>query len=96
VGGIDTSNNYVEYRGVNALVAGTYTLRVRYANGGAAATHGVVVNGSSAGSVSYAPTAGWGQFATTSVIVNLAAGANTIRLDKGTNFAEIDYIEVYR
>ena len=49
--------------------------------------------------MSYPPTAGWGQFATTNVTVSLRAGYNVIRLAKGsphfpggTGYAELDSI----
>lgn len=95
VGGIDTSNESVTLTGVRVPAAGTYTVRVRYANGGSAATHQVRVNGAStATTVSYPPTAGWGQFGSTTVQLTLAAGSNTLRFARGTGFAELDAVDV--
>jgi hypothetical protein len=74
--------------------AGSYTLWVGYANGsGGTASHGVVVNGNSQGSVSY-PVTGWDNWRQTSVGVTLNAGWNTIRLTKGNAYAEVDYFEL--
>ncbi|MFT4158187.1 MAG: hypothetical protein QM630_09735 [Microbacterium sp.] len=85
---------------VNVPTTKTYAMSIRYANGtGATSTHGFAYNGSAWSSVSYAPTGGWGQFASTTVSVNLSAGYNVIRLAKGspyfsggTGYAELDNI----
>ncbi|GAB2485808.1 carbohydrate-binding protein [Nocardiopsis aegyptia] len=104
VGGIDgdadmRSDSFVDFT-VNVPEARSYTMTIDYANGtGATSTHGLAYNGSDWSTVSYPPTAGWGQFATTSVTVDLDAGYNVIRLAKGsphfeggTGYAEIDRI----
>lgn len=107
VGRIDNSGNprsdsYVDFV-VNVPTARAYTMTIGYANGtGATATHGLAFNGSAWSTVSYPPTAGWGQFGSTvSTTVNLRAGYNVIRLAKGspffsggTGFAELDYIHL--
>lgn len=81
----------------------TYTMKIGYANGtGATSTQGLAFNGGAWSTVSYPPTAGWGQFgATVSTSVDLHRGTNMIRLAKGaphfsggTGYAELDYIEV--
>lgn len=104
VGGIDgdsdmRSDSFVDFT-VNVPDARSYTMTIDYANGtGATSTHGLAYNGSDWSTVSYPPTAGWGQFGTTSVTVDLDAGYNVIRLAKGsphfeggTGYAEIDSI----
>ena len=107
VGRIDNTGNprsdsYLDFV-VNVPSARAYTMTIGYANGsGATATHGLAYNGSAWSTVSYPPTAGWGQFgATVSTTVNLRAGYNVIRLAKGspffsggTGFAELDYIHL--
>lgn len=95
VGGIDNAGSYVSFA-ANAPSAGTYAMTVRYANGtGANATHNLTVNGGAAQTVTYPATAGWGQFGSVTANVTLAAGANTIRLSKGTTgYAELDYIQL--
>ncbi|MEV0285447.1 family 43 glycosylhydrolase [Kribbella sp. NPDC050820] len=90
---IDYADSWVENT-VLAPVAGSYSLHVGYANGsGATASHGLVVNGNSQGSVSY-PVTGWDNWRQSSVSITLNAGWNTIRLTKGNLYAEVDYLEV--
>lgn len=104
VGGIDgaadmRSDSFVDFT-VNVPTARSYTMTVRYANGtGAPATHGLAYNGGAWSTVTYPPTAGWAQFATTTATVDLRAGYNMIRLakgsphfDGGTGYAELDSI----
>ncbi|MFC7110486.1 CBM35 domain-containing protein [Nonomuraea rubra] len=107
VGRIDNSgtprtDSYVDFV-VNVPAARAYTMTIGYANGtGATATQGLAYNGGAWGTVSYPPTAGWGQFgATVSTTVTLRAGYNVIRLAKGspyfsggTGYAELDYIQL--
>jgi Carbohydrate binding module (family 35) len=106
VGGLDNAgdfrtDSYVDFL-VTVPTAGTYDLTIRYANGGTApATHGLAYNGGAWATVSYPPTAGWGQFDTVGTTVDLRAGHNTIRLAKGSPYfeggvgsAELDYIEL--
>ncbi|GAA4698545.1 CBM35 domain-containing protein [Phytohabitans rumicis] len=107
VGRIDNStdfrtHSYVDFI-VNVPTARTYTMAIGYANGtGATSTQGLAYNGGGWSTVSYPPTAGWGQFGSTvSTTVNLRAGYNVIRLAKGspffgggTGYAELDYIQL--
>jgi hypothetical protein len=109
VGRIDGSSNarndsFVDFL-TNVPTAGTYTLSVRYANGGTAtATQGLAYNGGAWGSLSYPVTGAWGSFTSTvTTTVTLNAGYNMIRLAKGspgygggTGYAEIDYIQVVK
>ncbi|HEU5130175.1 MAG TPA: hypothetical protein VFU12_19505 [Glycomyces sp.] len=93
------SDSFVDFT-VHVPEARSYTMTIRYANGtGATSTHGLAYNGGGWSTVSYAPTAGWGQFATTSATVDLHEGYNVIRLAKGspyfeggTGYAELDSI----
>ncbi|MBL0886925.1 carbohydrate-binding protein [Myceligenerans indicum] len=106
VGGIDgsadmRSDSFVDFT-VNVPTARSYTMTIRYANGtGATSTHGLAYNGGAWSTVSYPPTAGWAQFSTVSVTVDLHAGYNMIRLAKGspyfsggTGYAELDSIRL--
>jgi hypothetical protein len=107
VGQIDNTGDprtasYVDFI-VNVPTARAYTMRIGYANGtGATSTQGLAFNGGAWSTISYPPTAGWGQFGSTvSTTVTLRAGYNVIRLAKGspffaggTGFAELDYIEL--
>ncbi|MUL41804.1 carbohydrate-binding protein [Streptomonospora sp. PA3] len=93
------SDSFVDFT-VNVPESRDYTMTIRYANGtGATSTHGLAYNGGAWSTVSYAPTAGWGEFATTDVTVSLEQGYNVIRLAKGspnfgggTGYAELDSI----
>jgi hypothetical protein len=95
------SHSFVDFT-VNVPTARAYTMTIRYANGtGATSTHGLAYNGSAWSTVSYPPTAGWAQFSTVQVTVNLKAGYNVIRLAKGspnfnggTGYAELDNIRL--
>ena len=96
VGNINNAGSYVQFT-VRVPAAGSYTLNVRYDNGfGSAATHNVSVNGGSASSISYPATVDWGRFAWAEKTVSLNAGTNTIRFTKGTNFAELDQLQLWR
>ena len=70
---------------VDAPAAGTYSVTIRYANGGADARPlAVSVNGATAGSVAFASTgtgdAGWENWTDVTVELDLVAGANTVAL----------------
>ena len=96
VGNINNSGSYVEFT-VRVPASGTYTANIRYANGhGVSATHNVTVNGASASTVSYPPTVDWGRYGWAQKSVSLVAGTNTIRLSKGSNFAELDQLQLWR
>lgn len=96
VGNINNSGSYVQFT-VRVPSSGSYTLNVRYANGyTAAATHNVSVNGGGPSSINYPRTVDWGRYAWAQKTVSLSAGVNTIRFTKGTNFAELDQLQVWR
>jgi len=96
VGNINNAGSKVTFT-VRAPAAGTYTVNVRYDNGtGATSTHNVSVNGGTASSISYPATFDWGRYLWAQKTVTLNAGVNTIAFAKGTGFAELDQIQVYR
>ncbi|PJJ55655.1 RICIN domain-containing protein [Compostimonas suwonensis] len=96
VGNINNPGSTVTFS-VRVPAAGSYTLNVRYDNGtGAASTHTVTVNGVASTAISYPPTVDWGRFAWAQKTVTLNAGLNTIAFGKGTSFAELDVLQVYR
>ncbi|WP_068620316.1 carbohydrate-binding protein [Paenibacillus tuaregi] len=92
---MDHNDSYVDFY-VNVGTTKMYTMTIRYANGtGAASTHNYAYNGGAWSTVSYPATAGWGQFGTVNVSVNLTAGDNIIRFAKGsTGYAELDSITI--
>ncbi|SDL51021.1 BNR repeat-like domain-containing protein [Glycomyces sambucus] len=96
IGNINDTGDYVQFT-VDVPAAGTYTMNVRYDNGfGSAATHSVSVNGGAGSSISYPATVDWSRFGWAQKSVTLNAGSNTIRFTKGTDFAELDVIHLYR
>ncbi|MDX3102870.1 CBM35 domain-containing protein [Nonomuraea angiospora] len=88
---------YVEWRHT-AAAAGPATLTVRYANGtGADRPADLAVNGRIVASgLSFPATGAWTTWASRSVVADLAAGANTIRLTAATagGCPNLDYLEV--
>ncbi len=98
--GDERSDSFVDFL-VNVPSAGTYTMTIRYANGGTTtSTQGLAYDGGAWTTVSYPPTGSWGTFGpTVSTTVTLNAGSNVIRLAKGspdfaggTGYAELDSI----
>ncbi|RDI34447.1 carbohydrate binding protein with CBM6 domain [Lentzea flaviverrucosa] len=80
-----------------ASAAGTATVAVRYANGGAADRPAdLLVNGAVAhAGVTFAPTGAWTAWGTRTLTVPVNAGANTLRLSPTTadGLANIDYLD---
>ncbi|MEO7908943.1 MAG: CBM35 domain-containing protein, partial [Roseiflexaceae bacterium] len=96
VGGIDFADSYVQFNNVYVPKAGSYAISIRFGNGmGSNSTHNVTVNGGAQGSVTY-PNTGWDNWTSVTKQVSLNAGNNTIRLSKGTQYAEVDYLELPR
>ncbi|MEV5316689.1 carbohydrate-binding protein [Streptomyces sp. NPDC052687] len=94
--GTNSTSGYVQFT-ANAPAAGTATLRIRFANGTTTArAAALTVNGTSAGTLSFEGTGAWSTWATKTVSVSLAAGANTIRLNptSSAGLANVDYAEV--
>ena len=101
VGQIDTvGDSYVSWQ-VEAPVAGAYTVQVSYANGGGVdAADSLTLNNAASGTVSLPKTSGWfgsvgpagGGVAT--LVLNLLAGTNVIKLARLANFAELNYLKV--
>ena len=100
VGGINNYDSYVEFN-INAPKNGTYNLNISYANGisGADAVDDLYVNGAGEPSVLLPYT---GSFTggvdprtaekIVTIPVTLNEGLNTVRLQKDSNYAELDYV----
>ncbi|MBI5160271.1 MAG: exo-alpha-sialidase [Micrococcales bacterium] len=96
VGYINTASSYVTFT-VNAPAAGTYTVNVRYDNGsGGTSTHNVSIDGGSAFAVTYPKTVDYGRFQWAQFTATLSAGAHTLKFTKGSGFAELDQIQVFK
>jgi lysophospholipase L1-like esterase len=82
---------------VNASVAGTATLGIRFANGTTTARPAdVLVNGTTAQPVAFEATGSWTTWVTTTLTLSVTAGANTIRLSPTTanGLPNVDYLDV--
>jgi len=96
VGNINNADSSVTFT-VHAPAAGSYTLNVRYDNGtGATSSHLVSVNGGTATTLNYPATYDWGRYRWVQMTATLTAGTNTIKFSKGTSYAELDVLQVYR
>ena len=96
IGGMDEPEDYVTFN-INTAQTGEYYLRINYANGyDYMASHKAVINGSEKATIFYPTTGTFEHFSRNmvDVPVELVSGNNTVKLEKGKNYAEIDYIDV--
>ncbi|WP_161594211.1 CBM35 domain-containing protein [Paenibacillus sp. CFBP13512] len=101
VGNIDNPNSSVTFS-VYAPKGGTYKMEVGYGNGTTGdSTQNISVNNQASTTITYPKTGGWianipniGTRKIITVPVTLKQGENTIAFNKGTGYAELDYIEV--
>ncbi len=96
VGYIDYPNSAVEFT-IQCAQVGTYVIVIRNANGSAGdalATHWLTINNGTRIEIPIVYS-GWDMWGAGLIRVNLKQGANTLAVTKGTNFAEIDEIDVY-
>jgi GH43 family beta-xylosidase len=97
VGWMDYPDSSVTFI-INALSAGVYPIVIRYTNGSpnfVDSTHNVTVNSSPSQTLTYFSTGSWDTYSHTYMNVQLNAGNNTIRFQKGDNFAELDSLTLY-
>jgi hypothetical protein len=93
--GANSTSGYAQFS-VNASTAGTATLGIRYANGTTTMRPaGLVVNGSTVQTPSFAGTGAWSTWFTTTVTVALNAGVNTVRLSPTTaaGLPNVDFLD---
>ncbi|MEX3105201.1 MULTISPECIES: CBM35 domain-containing protein [unclassified Streptomyces] len=93
--GTNSTSGYAQFT-VNAAVAGTATLNVRFANGASAARPAsLAVNGTTVQTPSFEATGAWTTWVTKTLTVTLNAGSNTIRLTPTTSegLPNVDYAE---
>ncbi|MFJ7296751.1 family 43 glycosylhydrolase [Streptomyces collinus] len=83
---------------VNSETPRTATLGIRFAHGGTTGARpaNLVVNGATAGALSFESTGAWTTWTTKTVTVSLNAGSNTIRLDptSAAGLPNVDYLDV--
>ncbi|WP_164472811.1 DUF4832 domain-containing protein [Cohnella candidum] len=87
VGYVGNNGGTLQFNGINATNAGTYTLTVSYLNGDAARSAQMSVNGGAATSLSFPSTGGWSTAGTLQTSVQLSAGNNTIKFSNATGWA---------
>lgn len=96
---LNDADENVEFN-VNVPKDGEYALKIRYANGtDKEVKHGLLVNGSYTGEVSYPATGGWiseNLAATVNTSIHLSAGRNSITLSHGITdgFVELDFLQI--
>ena len=98
-GNAAVSGNYVQmkegdmtFNSVNASSAGTYDISIHYKQDyGDTKTQNLVINGTSAGTVTFPRTATWQDI---SVTASLKSGNNTIAITKNWGWVDIQYIDV--
>ncbi len=89
------SGDWVQWT-VNSATAGTFPLSFRYANGGSGTRPlSISVNGTTVGTVSFAPTGSWMTWNTSGLNAALKAGSNLIRAtDTGASGPNVDNLTV--
>lgn len=96
VGYINYIDSRVTFPSVRAPSSGTYTLRIRYANGSSeTATQPLWINGVNMRTVRYPTTGDWERFATVDVQIVLRAGVNTVRFGKDQRGVNLDVLELW-
>jgi GH43 family beta-xylosidase len=96
VGHIDYPDSYVKFNNVYVPHDGNYTITVRYDNGMSDCTDNVSVNGGTIFPLLLPSTGAWNTFKTVTFEARLNAGLNSIQFGHGSNYAQIDYIQVPR
>jgi len=99
-GFVDFGDNgtWIEWNNIDATLAGQYTVTLRYANGRSPDRPATVsVNGTTVSTVPFAQTGDeWTSWRTTSLVVSLRQGKNTIRVRASTSSGgpNVDHAEV--
>lgn len=96
VGYVGNNAGTLQFNGINASTAGTYTLTIAYLNGDTAARSAQVsMNGGTATNVSFPVTGSWSTVGTVQTSVQLSAGNNTIKLSNPSGWApDFDRIQL--
>ena len=93
-GMIDYSDSYVEFK-VNVATKGSYRMGIRYSTGfDTNPTMYLGINGAKGVLIMLPRISAWDDWYTIYVTVELEAGENVIRLQKGDGYAAIDYINL--
>ena len=89
-GYVDMKEGNIAFENVTAESAGKYQLTIHYKAGEFKSNY-IKVNGSTAATVDFNATTGWGDVST---VVTLKAGANNIAIEKFWGWISVDYIDV--
>ena len=89
-GYVDMKEGDIAFENVTAESAGKYQLTIHYKAGEFKSNY-IKVNGSTAATVDFNATTGWGDVST---VVTLKAGANNIAIEKFWGWISVDYIDV--
>ncbi len=89
-GYVDMKEGNIAFENVTAEFAGKYQLTIHYKAGEFKSNY-IKVNGSTAATVDFNATTGWGDVST---VVTLKAGANNIAIEKFWGWISVDYIDV--
>ncbi|MFD2706539.1 CBM35 domain-containing protein [Salibacterium lacus] len=103
VGNIDYDDSSVTFD-IEVPAGGAYTMEIGYADGtDAESTHSLSVNGGQSSEIAYENSGGWmsdvPNFGTRNLKtteIELNEGDNTITFEKGSSYAELDYIALTR
>ena len=90
MGYVDMKEGNIAFENVTAESAGKYQLTIHYKAGEFKSNY-IKVNGSTAATVDFNATTGWGDVST---VVTLKAGANNIAIEKFWGWISVDYIDV--
>ncbi len=96
VGDLNNANQYVEYT-VTVTEAGEYSIGIAYATGMQGATLKVHNSEGFYNEVSCSTVKNWGIFSKEAIVlstISLKAGENTVRVYKGAEYAQVDFIEI--
>lgn len=96
VGYVGNNSGTLQFNGVNASTAGSYTLTIYYTNGDSVSRSATVsVNGGAGTNVNFPVTGGWTTVGSVQTTINLNAGSNTIKFSNATGWApDFDRITV--
>jgi len=96
VGYVGNNSGTLQFNGVNASTAGSYTLTTYYTNGDTVSrSASISVNGGAGTNVTFPVTGGWTTVGSVQTTISLNAGSNTIKFSNATGWApDFDRITV--
>lgn len=86
--------DFVQFNNTYVRKGGNYSLKINYAAGMSGTTNCVLKVNGSAQTITLPQTASWTTFNSVTATVALNNGMNTIRIEKGAQYFDLDYIEI--